>query len=311
MNPVLSTVTPVFAIVLLGFILARVRILSAATSDGLISFMFYAAVPALLFRSLAAATLPASVPWGLIAAFYLPSFSVFLLGAVIARALFTWPAAAQGIAAVSASYSNMVMLGLPLVLIGFGPAASVPMFILLALQSSLLFPATTWMIEVRGRAHDEHVTSNFALLRRLLFNPIILSLAAGLGANLMSVSITGTLARAIDMLADAGPACALFALGASLARYDISGDLRLPLMLAGLKNIVHPALVAVACWGLSVPPAWSHVAILLAAMPTGINAFIFARYYALEAECSAKTIVISTLISLITIPLLIASFLPA
>ena len=42
---------------------------------------------------------------------------------------------------------------------------------------------------------------------------------------------------------------------------------------------------------------WTQVAVLLAAMPTGINAFIFARNYDIRVAVVTKTIVISTLLS--------------
>ena len=67
--------------------------------------------------------------------------------------MLAWPRRDHGIAAIAAGYSNMVMLGFPLVLTAFGDAAALPLFILLALQSLLVFPATTWMLEVYGGGH--------------------------------------------------------------------------------------------------------------------------------------------------------------
>jgi malonate transporter len=54
-----------------------------------------------------------------------------------------------------------------------------------------------------------------------------------------------------------------------------------------------------------VPPLWANVVILLAALPVGVNVYVFAtRYDAGQAE-SAAAIVISSILSVVTLPLLL------
>ncbi len=309
MSPVFDVVVPVFAIVLLGYGLARAGVFTASTSEGLTGFMFYVAVPAMLFQTLATATLPNTFPWNYLLAFYGPSFLLFLFGIALSRYRFAWTRREQGIGAISASYSNMVMLGFPLVVTAFGEAGALPLFILLAFQSTLLFPATTWMIEVYGRASDDAGPGIFFSIGKLLLNPVILSLSLGVTANLFSIGITGAPARILDTLGAAAPACALIALGVGLAQYELRGELQQPLALVFLKSIVHPTLVWTSCWVFGVSTVWTQVAVLLAAMPTGINAFIFARNYELRVEVVTKTIVVSTLLSIVTVSLLLQRFL--
>jgi len=309
MNAVFDVVVPVFSIVLLSFGLARVGVFNAATADGLTRFMFYVAVPAMLFRTLATTELPATVPWAYILAFYGASFVMFFIGIAVSKAGLAWTRRDQGIAAITASYSNMVMLGFPLVMTAFGDAGALPLFILLALQSTLMFPATTWMIEIYG--HDMSATRPSLLISvgKLLLNPIILSLGLGVIANLMSIDIGGAAARVLEIVAAAAPACALVALGAGLAQYEIRGDLRNSLLFVFLKGIGHPALVWAGCWTMDISILWTQVAVLLAAMPTGINAFIFARNYDIRVAMVTKTIVLGTLLSMVTVSALLRLFL--
>ena len=302
MNAVFDVVIPVFSIVLLGYGFARVGILKASTSEGLTGFMFYVAVPAMLFKSLATTTLPTSFPWGYLLAFYGASFLVFCGGIVLSHQRFAWPKRDQGIAAISASYSNMVMLGFPLVVSAFGERGVLPLFILLAFQSTLLFPATTWMIEVYGRARDERRPGILVSAGKLLLNPVILSLGLGIIANLLSIEISDMPARILETIGAAAPACALVALGVALAQYEIRGDIRASLALVLLKGIIHPDLVWAGCWIFAV-------SVLLAAMPTGINAFIYARNYDIRVAVVTKTIVLSTLVSIITVSILLHIFL--
>jgi predicted permease len=302
---VLNIITPIFGIVALGFVLARAGVLSAAASEALTRFMFYVAVPALLFRTLATTALPPSVPWAYIAAFYGASFITFVLGIAFARWGLDWSRRDQGIAGITAGYSNMVMLGFPLVITAFGDAGALPLFILIALQSMLLFPATTWVIEVYGRTDGAKSRSALAMLGKLAMNPVIASLLLGIGTNMLGVPVPDALARGLDIIGAAAPACALTALGLGLAQYEIRGAVCESSGLVVLKTCVHPALVWVACAMFDIPALWTHVAVVLAAMPTGINAFIFARQYDARIEVVSKTIVFSTIISVFTVAALL------
>ena len=297
MNIVLNVIAPVFGAVALGVALCRVRLFDATTSDGLAKFVYYVAIPALLFRSLARADLPAVLPWRLIPAFYVPSLAMFGAGVLIARKYFGWDRPSQGIAGLGACYSNMVMLGLPLCDAAFGSASAVPLFTLLALQSSILFTLATYTIEVYGARGSGSPMPWHRALGKLLFNPVILCLAFGVVANLTGQAPTGALDSLLEKLAQTAPGCALVSLGVSLGQYPMRGALGPAAVLLMLKNVLHPLLVWFACGALGVPREWAQVAVLLAAMPSGVNGYVFAKRYGLREEVISKTIVLSTLLS--------------
>ena len=125
MNIVINIVAPIFGAVVLGALLVRARLFDSATSDGLAKFVYYVAIPALLFRSLSRAELPTVLPWRFILAFYVPSIALFAGGVFIARQS-GWDRPSQGIAGMGACYSNMVMLGIPMCHAAFGHDADVP-----------------------------------------------------------------------------------------------------------------------------------------------------------------------------------------
>ncbi|MGR8920703.1 MAG: AEC family transporter [Gammaproteobacteria bacterium] len=302
MDTVAGVVVPVFGTVALGWVLARTGLLSGATGAALVRFMYYLAIPAMLFSSLAAADLPDAPPWTYLAAFYLPSFFVFALAMRLARRLLGWARPEAGMAGMVSGYSNMVLLGLPLGLGAYGAAGAVPLFILLATQSSLIFPLTTLVLE-RGAGGGS------GRLLRLLANPILWSLALGVAANLAGYRPPAPVGGMIAMLGNAGPACALVALGVSLAGYRLRGGYAEVAVLVALKNGLHPALVWLACLALGIDGVWLEVAVLLAVMPCGINAFIFASQYGVREATVSKCIVASTVVSSVTTTLLLGHFL--
>jgi hypothetical protein len=61
---ILSIVLPVFGLIAIGYGARRAKLVLDRTGDGLSDFVFTIAVPALIFKTLTAADLPQSQPWG-------------------------------------------------------------------------------------------------------------------------------------------------------------------------------------------------------------------------------------------------------
>lgn len=308
MNAVAAVVVPVFGTVALGFGMARAGIFKRDTGAGLTRFMFHLAIPAMLFRSLAQAELPDEVPWSYLAAFYLPSFAVFWLALRVSQSALGWGRREAGMAGMSACYANIVLLGFPLMHAAFGARGHLPLFILMATQSTLLFPLATYALEIYGQERAGQPLFYLRAAGRLALNPVIVALALGFLVNRAQLTVPPVAGRVLDLLAAAGPGCALVALGVSLAQYRLGGGWRDAMVLVTMKNVLSPLLV----WGLGaalgLEPLWLATAVLMAAMPAGINTFIFASQYGIRQDTVAKTIVVSTLSSTVIATVLLAHF---
>ncbi|MEM0943662.1 MAG: AEC family transporter, partial [Pseudomonadota bacterium] len=71
--------------------------------------------------------------------------------------------------------------------------------------------------------------------------------------------------------------------------------------------LVHPALVWIATTQIfALPQAFVLSAVIIAAMPTGINGYLFAAMYNRAERVAASSVLIATLLSLITIPIWLA-----
>ena len=55
--------------------------------------------------------------------------------------------AEQGIFGLGASYSNMILIGLPIISTGLGDEALLPLFMLVSIHSALLFFVVTLLVE--------------------------------------------------------------------------------------------------------------------------------------------------------------------
>ena len=65
MQPVITVVAPVFALIAIGFVAGRLRWISEVGAKGLAEFTFNLAIPAMLFRKMATAELPDVTPYEL------------------------------------------------------------------------------------------------------------------------------------------------------------------------------------------------------------------------------------------------------
>lgn len=111
----------------------------------------------------------------------------------------------------------------------------------------------------------------------------------------------------MKLLGGAASPCALIALGLFLA--DNSGQqpragIRVQNSLVGLKLIAQPAVtwvIAVPVLGLEAEVA--HIAVLLAALPTGTGPFMLAEFYQREALLTGRVVLITTVMSIFTLSL--------
>ncbi len=283
------------------------RVFDAAASQALASFVFYFAIPVMLFRNMAAATLPDQIPWGYLLSYYLGAAAVFAAGMGTARAVFGGPYERQAITGFGCAFGNSVLLGIPLVLTAFGDPGGLPLFLLLATHSLVMFTAITVVIEVgRGSAAGLRELP-VAILRGLVTNPILWGLVLGIAFNLAGLHLPTTIERWAALIGGAAVPCALFSVGASLRAYRLKGALAPAALMVTLKLIVHPLLVfGLTRWVFEVPPLWAKVAILIASLPVGVNVYLFAvRYDAGQAE-SASAILLSSLLAVVTVSLVLA-----
>jgi malonate transporter len=290
-----------FAVVLMGWALAASRIVSQKVGDGLSEYVFAIAVPALIILTLA----QPNTETPLHAGYWIAYFG----GCAVVWAALSWMAKRQHagqdpreavVVGFSASQSNTVFFGVPIILGVFGDAGKVPLFLLLAVHLPIMMTAATLLIE---RGDDRSLAERLGLVgKSLARNPIILALIAGGVLRFANVELAGLPRSVIEAFAGTASTCALFSLGVSMYRYKLVEGIEGAVAITVGKLIVHPLLVwAIAYHVFSMPPAYAGVATLFAAMPVGINSYLLAARYRTGEAAISSAIVLSTLVSIATI----------
>lgn len=279
MEPILTTVLPVFGMIVLGYGFTRAKVFDAAAGRGLSLFVFNLAIPALLFKTVATMGAQQEAPWELWIAFFGGLGITWVMAALVSRIVPSLNVSGGAAASMAAGFGNLALLGTPLALSHFGQQVAIPLGMILSIHAPILwFTAmlhralfqTTGGFSIRRTAWD--------LFRNLATNGIVLGLLAGTLWRLTGWGLHPVFGTMLDMLADASVPTALFALGVSLAGYSLKGSWSGMFTLIGLKMVLMPLLVFIFVhYVVSIPPLWGHVAILFAAMPTGANAFLFSQ----------------------------------
>jgi malonate transporter and related proteins len=311
MRVVLETVLPVFGLMLTGYLFARTRMIEPAGTRGISVFVFNVAIPALLFRSIAGESPPAS---GLhvVYAYFSATLLLFAAALLLARLRFGYPLQVQSVFAITATFGNNVQLGIPLVFNAFGPAGEQPLLLVIAFHSVVLITTATALVEIGLGQGKGGLRALGRVVRALLQNPLIMSIALGALFPLSGTPMPAALDQFLRLFAAAGGPCALFVLGASLAELRLVGDLAETALVGLLKLVVHPTLVYACCrWVFDLAAIETAVATVCAAMPSGANAFILAQRYDLYVARAASTILVTTVISLVTLSACLALFTPS
>ena len=144
-----------------------------------------------------------------------------------------------------------------------------------------------------------------------LLNPAVLSIPIGLALYLFSISLPLPLGSALDYLASAATPMGMVVSGVLLADSRLSqlfSESRV-FLLSFLRLLAAPALVYGALTalafvpGLAVDPLVLKVAVVFSAMPAASSTTIFALRFRTEPERAAQTVFITTVLSILTVPL--------
>ncbi|WP_291827297.1 AEC family transporter [Bosea sp. (in: a-proteobacteria)] len=290
----LLVVLPVFGLIALGYLARWTKLLRETTGEGLSDFVFVLAVPCLLFRTLATADVPQTQPWGYWIAYFTGLAIVWALAMLIASRVFARKGPELVVSGFAAAQSNTVFVGVPMILKAYGDAGAVPLGLLLAIHLPVTMTVATLLAEGRS-------ASPAMMIRRLFTHPIIIGIILGMLARPVVGQLPAPFWTLIDLIAAAAVPCALISLGIAMRRYGLESGLGLPVALSALKLGLHPLIVYVlATRVFDMPPHWSGVAVLFAACPCGINAYLFAERYRQGVADASSAITLSTLISLFT-----------
>jgi len=277
----------IFAVVAIGWGAARSGRLGAEEASRVLSgAAFYIFVPALLFRTTARIDFH-RLDVRVVLAFFVPTLA--LVAVVYAtlrlRRRAGGAAAEPSVRAITSSFGNAVQIGIPLAAALFGESGLALHLTVVGLHSLTLLTVLTALVELDlARERPAGGDGGARLLRTLgttarntVIHPVVLPVLAGLAWNVSGATLPGLVDEILATLGQAVVPVCLVLIGVSLAHYGVRGALRSAALLAALKLVVHPlAVLAFARLVLGLTGVPLAIVVMLAALPVGSNALIFA-----------------------------------
>ncbi|SNY90828.1 hypothetical protein SAMN04515647_1001 [Cohaesibacter sp. ES.047] len=306
MSELFQIVLPIFMLIALGYGLIMSRLIEMDAGKSISKFVFTVPLPLLMFRSMATSDIGGREPWSLWLAYFLCFFVVWVLAMLAIRYLFGRKGSVLAVAGVSAGFSNLVLLAIPVVSGVFGEDELFPLLMLISVHLPVTMTVSSILVEWYGREEGETLKLGAALLKvvkGLARNPLIIAVVGGSLWRVSGLDIPLYASLVIDRVIPVAVPLALISMGMGMRDYGLKGDILPGIVLGLIKIMVFPALfLLVTTFLVPLPAEWTAVIVLGAASPTGVNAYLLANHFGVGHRLSANTITLSVLMSLATLP---------
>jgi predicted permease len=295
-------VLPIFAVLAAGYLLCKLGLMDVSHAVAINRFVFFIAAPALGVSVIGRAE-PGAIDWAPVGVYFAAQLAVYLGVFLLMRLAFRRDPGEALLLGMTAVFANHIFFVLPISERFYGAAAAEGMAGILLLDIAVIFCASALMAEILT-SKARGVGRTLAMLAR---NPFVYAPPAGVLLGVLGPAVPSGIWTFLTFTSAAAAPIVLFSLGITLAASPIF-PIRLPCWsVAAAKLGVMPALV----WsGLNALDGGMDgtaraITLLVAAGPCGAMPFVIATQYGIRTVTIAKTILISTLGSLLTLSVLL------
>ena len=309
MSPIVDIALPVFAIMLAGYIAGRTNLLGEASSYALNAFVYWFALPPLLFLATAQVPLDRIVNLPFIASFGGGLVATFIIALAVARVAYPVLGPAATLHGLSDVFANTGYMGIPLFLAAFGSDGALPAVVATVVNAVFVIGFGAVLVELGVNRASGAAAVGRQLSLTLVRNPLVVAPIAGLAWSAAGVPLPRFAENFATILGAAAGPCALFAMGLFLVGKPLRTGLGEVGWVVFLKLAVNPLLVwLLARFVFDLDAEYTRGAVLLSALPTGALVFVVAQRYDVYVQRSSAIILISTLVSVVTVSALLFVF---
>jgi malonate transporter len=305
-HPVVSSLLPVVLLIVVGLVTGKAKLIRQEAVRDLSNLVFLVLTQALLFRTMSSVHVQDL------------DFQPVSLYFAVAAGLFTALLLVQGassraaVIALSGTFSNTVMIGIPLVGLAYGKDALVLLFTLISLHALVLLTMATVVLELlhareqsrHSDAPERHPLVSVGLaIRNAVIHPVPMPIIAGLLFAQTGWTLPDVVDRPLLLLGNAFGPVALVLVGVTLSQASIGQHLKGALVVSAVKTLLHPALMAAAGYVFGLRGMSLTVLVVAASLPIGANVFLFSQRYQKAEDLVTASVAVSTLVALVSVTL--------
>ena len=291
MSVFLPAILPVGLIILIGFVAGRTLSIERQTLSTLIVYLLS---PALIVDSLYRTTLSVNSTVSLLVGYLMTAGLLYAIAWSVGKILNLTPSFQKSLI-VTTLFPNTGNLGLPVISFILGAAGLERAVVYLIASAFLLYTISPALLQGKGVAQGMRLTLKL---------PFFWAMLAGLSLRLLTIELPFELDRGIEQLGSAAIPVSLVMLGLQLShtRLEVGTD---EILAAVLRLIVGPLTAYAVGQALGLDTLNLQVLVLQSAMPTAVNTIVMVTEFGGDALRVSRTIVFSTCVSFITLPLVL------
>lgn len=308
---IISTLAPIFLIILLGWVLAAKHILPPAFFKGVNTLTFNIGLPALLFVTIATAPMKTSQALRMFYALAATTACLTAIAILLARML-RIHGPLKGSFVQACIRGNLAYIGLPVLMFALestlpaSDATSLQAAAMLALAPTVpLYNLICILILTHSAAEPHERIAAHLLLLKVATNPLLMACVAGLLVACSGIDLPVTLVRTLRPLGQMALPLALLSIGASFTR----GGLHHRIGTISLASVVKVGLMPLIGWpiahAMQLSSAETTVVLLFLACPCAVSGYIMAEQMGGDAEVAGGSILLSTILCLIPFALIL------
>ena len=301
---VFQTMLKLFLLLILGFVLFKCHIFDEYTNKKISALIVNVASPMLIISSIAGVEgSNKRIVFLMIGAGILMYIGFIILGKIINR-IFPFPKKDWPVYECMVVFANTGFMGYPVLLDVFGQEA---VFYASLIHMAFNFFVYTYAIMCLTKGDDSEFKLNF----KQLLTPGIILIFVGIFIYLFDIQLPSVLMDTINSVGSLTAPLSMMMIGSSLAVYPIKDsftDWR-SYVFAFVRLMIVPFVTMIMCRLLHIDAYYANITIITNAMPVGSMVLMLATQYNANVKIVTRNIVVSTLLSVITIPIVVATML--
>lgn len=283
----------------LGFLLGKLKWISAGTNKQVVNLLLMVFMPAALFSAFPSEYSDESLQMFLagLAGGAVVMFALLVVAKVVFNKL--WYKGEIGYQSQFAFiFNNATFLGYPIVAHTFGEAGIIPYCGFIVAFNVALFSYGVWLFERKV---------SWRLVRGTLVNPNIIAVVLGMVVFLLGVRVPGAVGEAVDFVGSATVPLSLICIGFMLAEARLRELLKKWRLLATavIQLTVGPTVTYFLLSWMGFPVEVVTICTLIQALPTATSLGLFAAKYGGDVEGASELVTVSTLLSVVSLPVMI------
>ena len=301
---VFQTMLKLFLLLILGFVLFKCHIFDEYTNKKISALIVNVASPMLIISSIAGVEgSNKSIVFLMIGAGILMYIGFIILGKIINR-IFPFPKKDWPVYECMVVFANTGFMGYPVLLDVFGQEA---VFYASLIHMAFNFFVYTYAIMCLTKGDDSEFKLNF----KQLLTPGIILIFVGIFIYLFDIQLPSVLMDTINSVGSLTAPLSMLMIGSSLAVYPIKDSFTewRSYVFAFVRLMIVPFVTMIMCRLLHIDAYYANITIITNAMPVGSMVLMLATQYNANVKIVTRNIVVSTLLSVITIPIVVATML--